>query len=185
MRFTPFVLLIFPLAAAGMTACEDTSIFNEVILLTDTVTIGVPTGPSGLPSAINISRPNGVEPVVTRPETPGDANLWDFALRQGAGGELVLRPRVSTEGGIGPGILPTTQAFENISRASRARSEYLTTPVTLTVGSAYLLRSQYSNGVSSCGGYAKAKVLELNPAQATAKFALVLNERCDDERLED
>ncbi|MBB4635747.1 hypothetical protein [Longimicrobium terrae] len=183
-RFAPFVLLIFPLAAS-MTACDENSLFDEVILTTDTVTIGAPSGPSGLPSAISISRPNAIEPIESRPETAGDAQRWDFALRQGPGGELQLRSRQPDEGGVGSGILPTTQAFENIERGSRARSRYLLTPVTLTTNAAYMLRSQYSNGFSSCGGYAKAKVLELNTAQATAKLALVLNDRCDDERLTD
>lgn len=181
-RLALYVLLLALPLSLALGACEETSLFGEVRLVADTVTVGTPTGPSGLPSAIDIAREAGIEPLLSRPETLTDAGRWDFAVRQAsAGAPVVLRAFRPVQGTGAAGIAPSSRDFDQVDEAPRGGG-YQSEPVTLVQGATYLLRSRR---YSACVSYGKAKVLALDAAQGTATLALVVNENCDDERLAD
>lgn len=176
------LVLLAPLAGA-LSACEGNSLFGEARLRADTVTIAAPTSGTDLPTAIDLVRQRGVEPIESFPEFPGDANRWDFVVRQ-QGGQLVLRPFEPIEGGQGAGSARATRDFDQITEAPRGTGEYSDQPAALALNATYYLRSRpWSTGYQRCVTYAKAKVTALNPAAQTVSLALVINENCDDERL--
>lgn len=185
MRLRLFALLV-PLAAAAplLGGCDDNSFLVDVILSTDTVTVGLPG--SGSRSALDLARTTLGAPLLRAPETLADAGEWDLALRR-ADGVFSLRPNELTGTGFrGAGIGPSSTPFETIEKAPRGNSSYSSEPRVITVGSTYVLRSrQFAAGLAACHKFAVMKVLALDQAAGTAQIALKINENCDDERLTD
>jgi hypothetical protein len=182
-RLRLFALLV-PLAAAAplLSACDDNNFLVEVILSTDTVTVGLPG--SGLRSALDLARTTLGASLLRAPETLADAQEWDVALRR-ADGVFSLRPNTLTGSNFrGAGISVSEKPFDTVDKAPRGNSAYSSEPRVLTVGSTYLVRSrQFAAGLSVCQKYAAVKVLALDQAAGTAQLALRINENCDDERL--
>jgi hypothetical protein len=172
------------LAAPLLSACEDNSFLVDVLLSTDTVTVGLPG--SEMASALDLARATLGAPLLRRPETLRDAQEWDVTLRR-TGTAFSLRSNQAIATGVrGAGISPTSSSFETVERAPRETSSYETDPVALSVGATYFIRSrQFSAGLGVCQKFAKMKVLALDQAAGTAQLALVVNENCDDERLTD
>lgn len=187
MRFARFAVLTTALFASSalLGACGDDSLFPDVQLSTDTVTITVPG--TGQASALDLVRLQPPFSLLRRPELLTDATEWDIALRRGDAG-LVLRPYEGTASALrGAGIRVAGQDYDRITEAPRATSAYASTPLPATVGSTFFFRSrQYpSQGGVLCVNYAKAKVLATDVTLGTAQIALVLNTNCEDERLAD
>ncbi len=176
------LLLASPLLAA-LGGCDDPFGSEDAVLARDTVTLTAPSAEtSAAPSALDITAGN-----LTRfPEQILDARSWDVALRL-EGGTFRLLPSPSAAGRRGGAISgPQPRAFDDLDQATRSRSAYGDTAVTLQVGSAYLLRSrQYNDPIlgAGCVRYAKLRAVELNVAEREARIDVVSNIQCDDVRL--
>lgn len=186
-RFARFFVLLSMLfaSAAMLGACGDDPLFPDVALTTDTVTLTVPG--AELPSALDLVRVQAPFTLLRRPELVRDAGEWDIALRRDGGG-LVLRPYEAPGSPYrGAGVALANQDYDRISEAPRGNSTYSATGVPATQNGVYFMRSrQYPNTAGAlCVNYAKARLLAVDAAAGTAQVAIVLNDNCDDERLED
>ena len=187
MRFARFAVLLSLLFASGalLGACGDDPLFPDVALTTDTVTLTVPG--AELPSALDLVRIQAPFSLLRRPELVRDAGEWDIALRRSDGG-LVLRPYEAPGSPYrGAGVAAAPEDYDRIDEAPRSTGAYSATSIPATPGGVYFMRSrQYPNSNGTlCVNYAKAKLLALDAAAGTAQVAIVLNDNCDDERLED
>lgn len=188
MRSIPaFVLLSAVALGAALPACNDSSTMVEARIVSDTVTLAVPSAEGTEPSAIDLVREQPPFTFRRFPERIGDAQQWDLALRRTDAG-LALRP-FSIPGATlrGAGIAVASADYDELERAPRGTAAYRfeTTPITL--GTTYVARSrQYSPGGGAvCTKYGKLKVVALDVAAGTARFAVSINENCEDERLAD
>jgi hypothetical protein len=181
-----FIALLAPLLACAplLSACDDNGFLSELILSPDTATVALPGASVG--SALDIVRVSSNR-LVRMPERLEDAEQWDVALRRNEGGALVLRPFRPVGGGLrGAGIAVASEAFEQIEDAPRGDASYGTDPVAVTEGASYFVRSRQFSGTGVvCVKYAKLKAVTVNQAAGTARFAMVINDGCDDERLAD
>ena len=178
------LVLVLPLAGA-LSACEGNSLFGEPRVRADTVSLAAPTSATTLPTAIDLVPAGLGGPLEAFPETPADADRYDFTVRQ-VGGQLVLRPFVPLGGGGGAEIGRSTRDFDLLRKAPRSSADYGEEAVPLVLNGTYIMRSRpWSNGYQRCQTYAKAKVTALDVAAQTVSLAVVLNENCDDERLAD
>jgi hypothetical protein len=185
-RFARSFIVIAALFASSalLGACGDDPLFPDIQLSTDTVTLTVPGGTA--PSAVDLVRIQPPFTLLRRPELVQDAGEWDITLRAEGGG-LVLRPFDQPGSPLrGAGIIVTSDNFDRISEAPRGTGDYGDQAVAATLNGTYFFRSrQYPSQAGLCVNYAKAKVLAVNPVAGTAQVALVINDNCDDERLED
>ena len=150
------------------------------------VTLTVPGG--DVASALDLARVQPPYTLLRRPELVRDASSWDFALRRTEAGGLALRPYDAPGSPYrGAGIVATTEDFDRINEAPRSTGRYGEEPAPVAVGTTWYLRSRQYPAVTGqiCLKYAKARALEVDAAAGTVKLALVLNDNCDDERLED
>jgi hypothetical protein len=169
-----------------LTACENDGFLQDAIVLTDTVVLGLPGSDRG--SALDLVRASANATLVRRPERLQDAEQWDIALRRTEAGALVLRPYDALgTGARGAGIAVAERAFEAIDEAPRGNAAYSQEDVPATLNATYFFRSrQFAGALSgSCVKYAKAKIIEVDAALNRVRFALAINENCDDERLTD
>jgi hypothetical protein len=181
------IALLAPLLACAplLSACEENGLLAELILSPDTATVALPGASVG--SALDIVRTQR-DRLVRRPELLEDAEQWDVALRRNEAGALVLRPFVPVSGsGLrGAGLALASEAFEQIDEAPRGDGAYSTAPVAVSAGASYFLRSrQFSGNGIVCVKYAKLRVVSVDQTAGTARFAMVINDGCDDERLAD
>jgi hypothetical protein len=186
-RFARLSVLLMTLFAstALLGACGDDPLFPDVALTTDTVTLTVPGAQA--PSALDLIRIQPPFALLRHPELVRDAGEWDIALRRGETG-LVLRPYDAPGSPYrGAGLTRAEGDYDGITEAPRATSAYASTPLAAAQGNVFFFRSrQYpSQGGALCFNFAKARILELNAAAGTARVALVINDNCEDERLED
>ena len=187
MRFARLFVLLGTLLASSalLGACDDEPLFADVLLVTDTVTLTVPG--SEAHSAIDLARLSSTT-LLRRPELVRDAGNWDFALRRTEAGGLALRPYDAPGSPYrGAGIAVTTEDFDRIDEAPRGNARYSEAPAPVAAGTVWYLRSRQFPAPTGqiCLKYGKARVLEVNAAAGTVKLAVVLNDNCDDERLED
>lgn len=187
MRFArlSFLLAAFFASSALLGACGDDPLFPDVMISVDTVTVTVPG--STAPSAIDLVRTQPPFSLLRSPELIRDAGEWDFALRRGASGGLVFLPFDQPGSPLrGAGLTRSTRGFDALAEAPRAVGAYGGDPLPVTVDAVFLLRSrQYPQSGALCVNYAKARVLAVDEAAGTAEMAIVINDNCDDERLED
>ncbi len=185
LRFLALLASLFACAPL-LSACEDSGFLATLILSADTTAIGVPGG-NAEGSAIDIVRSSGDFDLLRNPEQLTDAEQWDLALRRTAGGGLVFRPFTPVASSLrGAGIIVSNRGFLELDEAPRGTTAYGTDPLPVTLNGVYLLRSrQFLSGSALCVKYAKLQVLEINQAASTVRFAIVINEGCDDERLTD
>ncbi|HEY0022042.1 MAG TPA: hypothetical protein VGB24_04005 [Longimicrobium sp.] len=178
------LVLVLPLAGA-LSACEGNSFFGEPRLRTDTVSLAAPTSATTFATAIDLVPGVPGSPLESFPETPADADRFDFTVRK-VGAQLVLRPFVPLGGGSGAEIGLSTRDFDALRTAPRGGADYGEEAVPLVLNTTYIMRSRpWGNGLQRCQTYAKAKVTALDAAAQTVRLAVVLNENCDDERLAD
>lgn len=185
MRFRYLALLASMFVGAPLlSACDDNGLLGTLLLSPDTAVIGLPGGTVAEGSAIDIVRSAGDFDLVRNPELVTDAEQWDLALRRTPTG-LAFLPFTPVASSLrGAGIATTTRAFDAIDKAPRGNSSYSSQPVAVTAGGVYLLRSrQFSTSGLLCVKYARLRVVEVNEAAGTVRFAIVINEGCDDERL--
>lgn len=182
MRAIPAVVILLPFLALGpaLAACGDSTGVQRLIL-SDTLTVGVPGAVGNPASAIDLVRIAPPYTLLRRPEQIADAQQWDFALRESGGG-LALRPYAPEGGGLrGAGIALSSTDYDRLERAPRGTGPYTYATMPLTEGATYVVRSrQYGGG---CAKYGKLKVVDLDAAEGTARIALTLNDGCEDERL--
>lgn len=185
MRLRFLALLASLMACAPLlSACDDNGFLAELVLSPDTAVVGLPGSSTG--SAIDIVRPTAGAQLIRNPERLEDAEQWDVALRRTDAG-LVLRPFQPVGSQLrGAGIAVADRAFEQIDEAPRGDGAYGRDPIPVTANGVYFIRSrQFSSTGIVCVKYAKLKVLALDVAAGTVRFATVINEGCDDERLAD
>jgi hypothetical protein len=175
-------LLGLPLFGA-LTACDDPLARQPVLLLRDTVVIGVPVEDRELASAIDMVRERAFG-VLRFPERPEHALEWDFALRRAEGG-LALRALSPGAGQARPGLAATGEAFEAMRLAPTGGARYTSDLVPLVEGQSFYMRSrQYISPFGNlCVKFGKVQVLTLDVAAGTAELELVINDSCFDERL--
>ena len=177
------VLLSLAAAAAGLSGCDDNSMFAEARIITDTVTIAVPGSPSGLHSALDLVREAPPFALLRRPERTEDAQQWDLALRRVEGG-LALRPYSAPGSGLrGAGLAPAGTDFDRLERAPRGIPPYQYEQLAISEGASYVFRSRIYGG--GCTKYAKGRILETDLEAGTARMVIAINENCEDERLTD
>lgn len=175
-RFLLVLMAVLPLAP--LAACDDTSsAFGAPSLSGDsTLVLRAPTATGAdVASAVDAAVPAAVSP-----ELPQYAGQWDFALRQN-GGTFRLVTLDTGSPVTRPGISPRQEAFDNIEKASRRRSEYSDSTLTISQGSVYTFRTRYRS--NQCFSYGKMRVVALDAALGTARLDVVVNRNCDDERL--
>ncbi|HEY0015870.1 MAG TPA: hypothetical protein VGC13_06105 [Longimicrobium sp.] len=187
MRFARLSVLITTLFASSalLGACGDDPLFPDVALTTDTVTLTVPGAEAA--SALDLVRIQPPFVLLRRPELVRDAGEWDIALRR-TGAGLTLRPYDAPGSPYrGAGLVVATQDYDRIREAPRATSAYAADPLAVSANSVYFFRSrQYPTSTGSlCVKFAKARILAMDAAAGTARVALVINDNCEDERLED
>jgi hypothetical protein len=182
-RFAVLLSIVFA-SSALLGACEGDSLFPDVALSVDTVTLTVPGVDQ--PSALDLVQAQPPFLLLRRPELVRDAQEWDVALRRGTTG-LQLRPQEIPASQLrGAGITVANQDYDAITEAPRGTSSYGNDPVAVTTGATYFIRSrQYPVQTVLCVNYAKAKIVAMDAAAGTAKIALTQNNNCDDERLAD
>lgn len=189
MRAIPAFLSLLALAAlgAGVTACDDNSLLSEPRIVSDTVALAVPVAGGAVASAIDLVRLAPPFSFRRFPEQFSDAQQWDVALRRTEGG-LALRPFSVPGAGLrGAGIAVASADFDQLSRAPRGTAQYRFETTPIAAGATYVLRSRQYGGQAGgvCVKYAKLKVVEMDAAAGTARFAVAVNENCEDERLDD
>jgi hypothetical protein len=181
-RAIPAVVVLLPFLALGpaLAACGD-STGVERLILSDTLTVGVPGAAGNPASAIDLVRIAPPYTLLRRPEQIVDAQQWDFALRESGGG-FALRPYAPEGGGLqNAGIARSSTDYDQLDNAPRGTGPYTYEAVAIAEGATYAVRSrQYGGG---CAKYGKLKVVELDAAEGTARIALTLNDGCEDERL--
>lgn len=184
MRIRPLPLLGLALAAAPLlAACEDSLGLGDPTFRTDTLTLVAPTAPGGGASAIDIVEGANF---LRRPENLGDAQAWDFALRQ-SGAAFSLLPNDPVASSLrGSGIQRSTRTFAQLNRAPTRRADYQETLFAIAEGDVLLLRSREWNGIYEvCVNYAKAQVLDVDAQAGTVELVVRTSAECSDDRLED
>jgi hypothetical protein len=131
----------------------------------------------GLPSGYDF-----VNRRVIEVEQPGSGGSWDLAL--GGTGTLQLIPAAAFEGqGTSrAAIAPITNTtYELLTQAPSDDSQYLITPVDVTLGAVYVVRTRRSPcGFSTGVRFGKIQVVAVDAVQGTATFAVVVNPYCND-----
>jgi predicted small secreted protein len=177
--------LALPLAAAlSLAACDDPTGFGRAVIVTDTLTLGVPSvAPDTMPSALDVFSRDQINVGGGRfPERPAEAEEWDVTLRL-RNGQLQLLPRGalgldSRRAGITAAVAGAT--FEGL-REAPASARYATTEgQALAQGAVYVVRSRTVQG---CSHYAKLQPLALDAAAGTARVAVATSASCSDTRL--
>lgn len=174
------LILMAALPVAALAACDDTtSFFGEPALSGDSTLVLYVPNPAG--TNVAASALDAAVPAAVSPELPQYAGQWDFALRR-SGGALRLVTLDTGSPVTKPGIALSTRAFDNVKEASRRRSEYSDSSIVLTNGATYIFRTRYRS--SSCFSYGKMQVKALDAAAGTTRLQVLVNQNCDDERLE-
>ena len=168
------------LAASALSACGDPFGGQEPLLRTDSITLASVTGPSPLPTAIDIATNNAP----ARPERPNEAGDWDFQVRT-SGASFILHPNPGVSPYRAAGLQRTTRSFDDPGTAPRDNDGYTRTDVTVQPGEVYFAQSRQRNG--TCGTVAKfgiLKVLSVSVDSGLVHLVVTSNQNCDDERLE-
>ncbi|HEX8903764.1 MAG TPA: hypothetical protein VF771_02840 [Longimicrobiaceae bacterium] len=167
-------------AATALTACGDPFGGQPPLLREDSVTLASATGPSSLPTAIDIVTNNAP----AFPEKPAEAGDWDLQVRT-SGSSFVLHPNPGVSPYRGAGLLRTTRDFTDPGSAPRDNQQYTRTDVAIQPGEVYYVQSRQRN--NSCGTLAKfgvLKVLSVRADSGVVHLVVTSNQNCDDERLE-
>jgi DNA-binding transcriptional LysR family regulator len=184
-RSIPAALVL--LSAVALAACGDSSTAVEARIVSDTVTLAVPSAEASEPSAIDLVRDQPPFTFRRFPERLGDAQQWDLALRRADAG-LALRPYSIPGAALrGTGIAVASTDYDRLDRAPRGTAAYRFSTTPIALGTTYVVRSrQYAPGPGAvCTKYGKLKVVALDAAAGTARIAVSVNENCEDERLTD
>ena len=175
-RFLLILMAVLPVAS--LAACDDTSSAFGAPSLSGDSTL-VPRAPTFVGADV-ASALDATVPAAVAPELPQYAGQWDFALRQN--GSTFRLVTLDTGSPVSrPGLAPRQGVFTEIEEASRRRSEYSDSTVTINEGSVFTFRTRFRN--NQCFSYGKLRVVDLDVALGTARFDVVVNRNCDDERL--
>lgn len=188
----PFrLVLALPLLAAAalsLPACDDATGVGVQVIVTDTVTLGVPSvAADSVPSALDVlSLDQFTIGGGKFPERTVEADNWDVTLRlQDGGFALVPRGAVGLEGRRAAITDPISGiTFERLEEAPPSSRFNTTRGAVLGVGNVYVVRSRtYVLGVSTCWQYAKVQPLALDAAAGTARLQVATSAGCQDNRL--
>ncbi|MET0397339.1 MAG: hypothetical protein ABW277_10985 [Longimicrobiaceae bacterium] len=190
MRLFRLVLALPLLAttALSLAACDDPTGIGEQVIVTDTVTIGVPSlVPDSVPTALDVISGDGLSLGGGRfPERPSEADVWDVTVRL-QNGTFSLLPRgavglESQRAAVTDAIAGTT--FEGLDEAPASSRFNSARGVALSVGSVYVVRSRvYRLSTVNCWQFAKVQPLALNAAAGTVTLAVATSAGCQDTRL--
>ncbi len=181
-------------AALSLAACDDPIGIGEQVIVTDTVTIGVPSlAPDTIPTALDVVSDDqvnvgGASGAGRFPERPGQSEEWDVTVRlQNGTFSLLPRGAVGLESlrtAVTDAITGTT--FEALDEAPSSSRFNTGRGVVLSVGSVYVVRSRAYRprgaGVT-CWQFAKVQPLALNAAAGTVRLVVATSAGCQDTRL--
>jgi hypothetical protein len=120
---------------------------------------------------------------VVEVEQPGAGGNWDVALG-GTDTQLQLIPAAAFEGQATSraAIAPiTTTTYELLTEAPSDDAQYVATPVNVTLGGVYVIRTRRAPcGFTTGVKFGKIKVTAVDAAAGTATFSVVVNPYCND-----
>jgi hypothetical protein len=183
--------VIIPLVLLSA-ACEPTDPALLPLLAGDTIELATPTSALTIPTALDIT-PVGGEIIGGRwPEQLFDAGEFDLALRL-VEGRLAFVPAgslgIEDLGGRSRAGITEALAGRNFNdlRQVPAGTTFITDrPVVLDVGAVHIVRSRLVPcGFMTANRFARIQILELDVPEQRARFQIVSNERCGDQRLRD
>jgi hypothetical protein len=169
-------------AAVSMVACDDPFAIDDWTSVTDTIQVFSVSRPEliGQPSAYDF-----VTRVLVRVESPTSAGSWDIALRD-ENGQLALAPAGSFQGQTSRAglALITNTTFEELSEAPGDTASYSVTPRIVQPGQIYAVRSRRAGCGFNVGvRFGKIKIISVDQAAGTVRFASVVNPLCNNRDL--
>lgn len=167
------------LAGLALAACNDEpdNPFDDWSAQVDTVTLFTVDDPGyqGLPSAYDIKQTR-----TQRIEDNNASGQWEFALTGGVDGPLTITPLGAFFGVDNNAGIATLEGevFEDLDRAPSASDAYVTdVPIELELGVVYVVRARTSG---NCLQFAKMEPLEIDEAENTFRFRVMVNPFCGD-----
>ncbi len=187
MRLALALPLLAPVALP-LAGCDDTTGIGRQVIVTDTITIGVPSvAAETVPTALDVLSFDQFNIGGGRfPERPGQADEWDVTLRL-TDGTFTLLPRGAV--GVEPRRAAITEpmtgvTFEGVTEAPVSSRFSSVRGVPLSVGNVHVVRSRtYILGATTCWQYSKVQPLALDPAAGTARLQVATSAGCQDPRL--
>jgi hypothetical protein len=170
-------------AATTLVACEDPFDIDDWTTITDTVQIFSlsRTEHIGEPAAYDF-----VTRVLRLVESPSAAGQWDVALRD-ENGQLAFVPAGAFPGQAsraGLAAIPANTTFEQLSEAPPDTGSYTLTPRILQPGQVYVVRTRRAScGFTTGVRFGKIKIISVDQAAGTVRFASVVNPLCNNRDL--
>ena len=169
-------------AATSMVACDDPFEIDDWTSTTDTIQIFSISRPEliGRPAAYDF-----VSRVLVRVESPAASGSWDVALRDESG-QLSLVPASGFQGQVSRAglALITNTTFEALAEAPGDTASYSVNPRVLQVGQVYAVRTRRAGcGFSTGVRFGKIKIISVDQAAGTVRFASVVNPLCNNRDL--
>ena len=170
-------------AAVSMVACDDPFELDDWTSTTDTIQIFSISRPEliGRPSAYDF-----VSRVLVRVESPAASGNWDLALRD-ENGQLALVPASGFQGQVsraGLAAIPDNTSFEALSEAPPDTASYSTLPRIVQPGQVFAVRTRRAGcGFSTGVRFGKIKIISVDQAAGTVRFASVVNPLCNNRDL--
>ncbi len=182
-----FAVLCLVASALPAAACNSTDFRIDPLLYTDTFEIAVPADENAvLPSALDVTVLSGAIRGGVFPERASSAGEWDFALRRGPAGLMLVPGAVlglATRSSITRPL--DDETFASLIEAPGRTSFVSDTSVSVQQGAVYAARSRLVTSLfgGSCEQYAKLQPLEVDPVLGRVRLQVTTNERCSDPRL--
>ena len=169
-------------AAVSMVACDDPFELDDWTSTTDTIQIFSISRPEliGRPSAYDF-----VTRVLVRVESPSASGNWDLALRD-ENGQLALVPASGFQGQVSrAGLAPITNTtFEELREAPADTGAYSITPRVIQPGQVFAVRTRRAGcGFSTGVRFGKIKIISVDQAAGSVRFASVVNPLCNNRDL--
>jgi hypothetical protein len=174
-----FILLV---VVVSTIACEDDLGLDEWSARPDTVTLYSLSRPDLInqPSAYDF-----VNHLVVRVESPSATGTWDVALRDEGNG-LALVPAGGFQGLSSRAALSviTNRTFEELREAPEDTARFTSGPVVVQAGQVLAVRTRRAGcAFTTSVRYGKIKIIDVNPAAGTVRFAAIVNPFCNDRSL--
>jgi hypothetical protein len=169
-------------AVLPIVACDDDLGLDDWSATPDTTTI------FSLSRVDLIGRPSAYDFIGHIPvevESVGATGNWDVALRH-EGSQLALVPAGGFEGQTsraGLALMPNV-TFEDLGEAPGDTAAFTREPVMVQEGQVYVVRTRRAScGFTTGVRYGKLKIIAVDPAAGTLRFASLVNPFCNDRNL--
>jgi hypothetical protein len=168
--------------AVSMAACDEDLGLDEWNATPDTVTLYSLSRPEFInqPSAYDF-----INHIVLRVESPTSTGNWDVALLDQGNG-LALVPAGGFEGQTSRAALSivTGATFEELEEAPEDTTRFSYAAVPVTPGQVLAVRTRRAScAFSNSVRYGKVKIIDVNAAAGTVRFASIVNPFCNDRSL--